>query len=68
MVKKIFSLAFLLMCVLTMSAQTPLPLNPQVRHGVLPNGLSYYVMKNAEPEGRANFYIAQKVGDRKSVV
>ena len=62
MVKKIFSLAFLLMCVLTMSAQTPLPLNPQVRHGVLPNGLSYYVMKNAEPEGRANFYIAQKVG------
>ena len=62
MVKKIFSLAFLLMCVLTMSAQTPLPLNPQVRHGVLPNGLSYYLMKNAEPEGRANFYIAQKVG------
>ena len=62
MVKKIFSLAFLLMCVLTMSAQTPLPLNPQVRHGVLPNGLSYYVLKNTEPEGRANFYIAQKVG------
>ncbi len=62
MVKKIFSLAFLLMCVLTMSAQTPLPLNPQVRHGVLPNGLSYYLLKNTEPEGRANFYIAQKVG------
>lgn len=64
MVKKIFSLALLLMCVLTMSAQnpTPLPLNPQVRHGVLPNGLSYYVMKNSEPKGRANFYIAQKVG------
>ena len=62
MVKKIFSLAFLLMCVWTMSAQTPLPLNPQVRHGVLPNGLSYYLLKNTEPEGRANFYIAQKVG------
>ena len=62
MVKKIFSLAFLLMCVLTMSAQTPLPLNTQVRHGVLPNGLSYYLLKNTEPEGRANFYIAQKVG------
>lgn len=62
MVKKIFSLAFLLMFVLTMSAQTPLPLNPQVRHGVLPNGLSYYLLKNTEPEGRANFYIAQKVG------
>ena len=41
---------------------TPLPLNPQVKSGVLPNGLSYYVLHNEEPKGRANFYIAQKVG------
>ncbi len=43
-------------------AQTPMPLNPDVKHGVLPNGLSYYIQHNEEPKGRANFYIAQKVG------
>ncbi len=41
---------------------TPLPLNPQVKAGVLPNGLSYYILHNEEPKNRANFYIAQKVG------
>lgn len=41
---------------------TPLPVNPLVKTGVLPNGLSYYVMHNSEPKERANFYIAQKVG------
>ncbi|MCH5241356.1 MAG: insulinase family protein [Muribaculaceae bacterium] len=40
----------------------PLPLNPKVKAGVLPNGLSYYIMHNEEPKERANFYIAQKVG------
>ncbi|MDE6803378.1 MAG: insulinase family protein, partial [Muribaculaceae bacterium] len=30
--------------------------------GVLPNGLSYYILHNEEPKERANFYIAQKVG------
>ena len=39
-----------------------LPLNPKVKTGVLPNGLSYYIMPNEEPKERANFYIAQKVG------
>ncbi|MBD5306977.1 MAG: insulinase family protein [Bacteroides sp.] len=41
---------------------TPLPLNEDVKTGVLPNGLTYYVLHNAEPKERANFYIAQKVG------
>lgn len=40
----------------------PLPLDPQVRYGKLENGLTYYVRKNAQPEQRAEFYIAQKVG------
>lgn len=39
-----------------------LPLNPNVRHGVLPNGLNYYLLHNEKPKERANFYIAQKVG------
>lgn len=41
---------------------TPIPLNPDVRHGQLENGLNYYILHNEEPKQRANFYIAQKVG------
>ena len=39
-----------------------LPMDPAVRYGVLPNGLTYYVRANKLPENRVNFYIAQKVG------
>lgn len=38
------------------------PLDPSVRRGVLPNGLTYYIRHNEWPEKRADFYIAQKVG------
>ena len=31
-------------------------------HGQLENGLSYYIMHNAVPEGRALFYLAVRVG------
>ncbi len=40
----------------------PIPVDPNVRIGVLPNGLTYYIRKNNLPENRADFYIAQKVG------
>lgn len=40
----------------------PLPLDPSVRQGVLPNGLTYYIRHNETPKGQADFYIAQKVG------
>ncbi len=40
----------------------PVPLDPAVRHGVLPNGLTYYIQHNEWPEKRVDFYIAQKVG------
>lgn len=69
MVKRLTSLLTLLCCIFMLHAQQPqaaqipqLPLNPQVKHGVLPNGLSYYILHNEEPKERANFYIAQKVG------
>lgn len=62
MAKKLLSLALTLICVLLANAQQPLPLNPEVRHGVLPNGLTYYILHNKQPKNRANFYIAQKVG------
>lgn len=62
MVKRLIGLTMMLLCVFVLGAQELLPLNPKVRHGKLPNGLNYYVMHNEEPKGRANFYIAQKVG------
>lgn len=62
MAKKLLSLALTLICVLLANAQQPLPLNPEVRHSVLPNGLTYYILHNEQPKKRANFYIAQKVG------
>ena len=40
----------------------PIPVDPNVRIGTLPNGLTYYIRHNALPENRADFYIAQKVG------
>ncbi|MFA5641686.1 MAG: insulinase family protein [Bacteroidales bacterium] len=45
-------------------AQMPqkLPIDPKVRTGKLENGLTYFVMQNAEPKGQAEFFIAQKVG------
>lgn len=38
------------------------PMDPAVRKGTLPNGLTYYLRHNEWPEKRAFFYIAQKVG------
>ena len=40
----------------------PLPTDPAVRIGKLPNGLTYYIRHNEYPKGQADFYIAQKVG------
>ncbi len=66
MVRKVLSIAMFLIGTLCISAQmpqlTPLPVNPKVKHGVLKNGMSYYIMHNEMPKERANFYIAQKVG------
>lgn len=39
-----------------------LPLDGGVITGKLPNGLTYYILKNRVPEGRACFYLVQNVG------
>ena len=39
-----------------------LPTDPKVRTGKLDNGLTYYIRNNELPKGRADFYIAQRVG------
>ena len=45
-----------------MPQMPPLPLDPAVRYGQLPNGLTYYIRHNDLPEQHAEFYIAQRVG------
>ena len=62
--KKIFLLLLGLVVSFAAMAQqlVPLPIDPKVRYGKLPNGLTYYIRHNAEPKGQAEFFIAQKVG------
>ena len=40
----------------------PLPLDPSIKTGVLPNGMTYYIKHNAQPANTADFYIANAVG------
>lgn len=50
-------------CAHAQGQQMPaIPLDPAVKMGVLPNGLTYYIRHNEWPEKRCDFYIAQKVG------
>lgn len=60
--KKIFLLILVSVFSLQVFAQGPLPLDPKMVKGTLPNGLTYYIRANAEPKGQAEFFIAQKVG------
>lgn len=55
--------AFVAMVMGASAQQMPnVPLDPSVKVGVLPNGLTYYIRHNEWPEKRCDFYIAQKVG------
>lgn len=44
------------------SALNPLPVDPDVRTGTLPNGLSYYLRHNDTPAAQADFFLAMRVG------
>jgi len=44
------------------AADIQLPLDPEVKYGVLDNGLTYYIKANQEPKNRASFYMIQNVG------
>lgn len=39
-----------------------LPMDPSVRVGVLPNGMKYFIQKNAEPKNRAQLRLMVKAG------
>lgn len=66
--KYLFSLLFILLwsSVSHLSAQQhelePLPIDPNLRYGKLPNGLTYYIRHNELPKERADFYIVHNVG------
>ena len=45
-----------------LQALNPLPVDPEVRTGTLPNGLTYYIRHNDTPAKQADFYIAMRVG------
>ncbi|MDR1743065.1 MAG: insulinase family protein [Dysgonamonadaceae bacterium] len=61
--KKLLFLVFFAVSILAVSQQNnPLPIDPNVKTGVLENGLTYYIRHNKTPENRVDFYIAQKVG------
>jgi zinc protease len=40
----------------------PLKLDPNVRHGVLPNGMKYYLQRNTEPANRVELRLAVNAG------
>lgn len=44
------------------AADLKLPLDPEVKYGVLDNGMTYYIRNNSEPRDRASFYMIQNVG------
>ncbi|MFV0345064.1 MAG: M16 family metallopeptidase [Bacteroidales bacterium] len=59
--KHLFTIAAILIGTLSSIAQE-VKLDPAVRHGVLDNGMTYYIRHNEEPKERVSFYMAQKVG------
>jgi len=44
------------------NVNAPLPLDKAIRTGTLPNGLTFYIRKNTEPEDRAMMRLAVKAG------
>lgn len=40
----------------------PIPVDPKIRIGMLPNGMKYYVRKNSKPEQRAELRLAVNAG------
>ncbi|HBL74454.1 MAG: peptidase M16 [Bacteroidetes bacterium GWF2_42_66] len=63
-----FRISFLILFILPFGsfAQIDLnqlaPVDPEVKIGKLPNGMTYYIRHNEEPKDRASFYIIQNVG------
>lgn len=66
-VKIIFFILFLLLFAQSLCAQDvpsalSLPKDTTIHIGTLPNGLTYFVKRNTNPEHRVHYYLVQKVG------
>jgi len=59
--QSIFTLLFIALVSTAMAADV-VPMPASLVTGTLDNGLTYYVMHNDYPAGRADFFIAQRVG------
>ncbi|MBI1297202.1 insulinase family protein [bacterium] len=46
----------------TLDMDAPLGISPEIRYGVLDNGLTYYVKRNTEPANRAELWLAINAG------
>jgi zinc protease len=42
--------------------KSPIPVDPEIRMGILPNGMKYYIRKNSKPENRVELRLAVKAG------
>lgn len=60
--KLLLTAAAALVTVTGLFAQQPLPVDKDVRKGVLENGMTYYIRHNAKPENQAEFWIVHNVG------
>jgi zinc protease len=62
MKKILLSLLVILLTIPAMAQFEPMPIDQRVRKGTLPNGLTYYIRHNSEPQGQAEFFMSVKVG------
>ena len=63
--KPLFFLAFTFFYVISFgqyNLKDPLPVDPNVKIGKLPNGLTYYIRKNAKPEKKLELRLAINAG------
>ena len=44
------------------TANLPQPMDEAIHHGILPNGMAYYVRKNQSPKKRAVIYLVERAG------
>lgn len=59
---RIIAIILLLLTVDNYARGQKIPEDPMLRKGKLSNGLTYYIRYNERQKGKADFYIAQKVG------
>lgn len=60
--KNLSFILFILLFQINVFGQAVLKLDPEVKTGVLPNGIKYFIRKNSKPENRAELRIAINTG------